>query len=425
IVDDDTIGVDSTVCRTTGNCVGVGGSIAGSGTAGQLAVFDSPGTIASSIISQNSAGDTITVAGSLTATALQGDGSAVINVDALTLQGEGKSYFTDAGNLASGTLADARLSSNVAFYNATTANFSGALQQNGSDVCTVAGNCAGAGNGGGLTGSGGLNYVTKFDANGNLVASLLYDDGTALGIGTTAPGYLLDVQGGTGVVARFSGSVVGAQAASGNQFVTLTQAQNLIGGATGSGTKVASLNSLTDDLNITGGANLTVTPDSATGNIALSLGPNVSLLGASIEDGEVADNLTISATGTVADGALSSNVSLLGQNISSSEIVDGTIAGIDVADDSITLGTKTIGNYQSFTLAGDGVTITGVAGEGSTPTVAVDSTVCRTSGNCVGTGGAGAAIGGSGTAGQLAVFSDPGTITSSILAQSDANTDGT
>ncbi|HET6622756.1 MAG TPA: hypothetical protein VFG56_02365, partial [Candidatus Saccharimonadales bacterium] len=196
-VSNDTIAVDSTVCRTSGNCVGTGGAgsaIGGSGTTGQIAVFDSPGTIASSIISQNLAGDTITVTGTLTATALQGDGSGLTNVDALTLQGEGKSYFTDAGNLASGTLSDARLSSNVAFYNAGTANFTGTLQQNGDPVCTTAGNC------GGITGSGGLNYLTKFDSSGNLVTSLIYDDGTSLGVGTTTPGYLLDVQGGTGVV---------------------------------------------------------------------------------------------------------------------------------------------------------------------------------------------------------------------------------
>jgi hypothetical protein len=42
------------------------------------------------------------------------DGSNLTNVDATTLQGQGASYYTNASNLVSGTLSDARLSANVA-----------------------------------------------------------------------------------------------------------------------------------------------------------------------------------------------------------------------------------------------------------------------------------------------------------------------
>ncbi len=79
------------------------------------------------------------------------------------------------------------------------------------------------------------------------------------------------------------------------------------------------------------------------------LSPNVSLLGQSIESGEITDgtivNADISATaaisdtklatittaGKVANSALSSSVSLLGSSIESGEITDGTIAAADVA----------------------------------------------------------------------------------------------
>ncbi|HVC36490.1 MAG TPA: hypothetical protein VNE40_03570 [Candidatus Dormibacteraeota bacterium] len=46
-------------------------------------------------------------------------GANLTNVNAATLQGNSSSYFTNASNISSGTLADARLSANVALLNAT------------------------------------------------------------------------------------------------------------------------------------------------------------------------------------------------------------------------------------------------------------------------------------------------------------------
>lgn len=51
------------VCTTAGNCVGVGSSITGSGTAGRIAKFTGTGNIANSIISDD--GTTVSVAGNL------------------------------------------------------------------------------------------------------------------------------------------------------------------------------------------------------------------------------------------------------------------------------------------------------------------------------------------------------------------------
>jgi hypothetical protein len=62
-------------------------------------------------------------------------------------------------------------------------------------ICVSSGNCAGAG--GGLVGAGTTNYVAKYSGAGTLSPSLLYDNGSSVGIGTIVPlaGVALDVHG--------------------------------------------------------------------------------------------------------------------------------------------------------------------------------------------------------------------------------------
>jgi hypothetical protein len=137
------------ICTTVGNCAGSGGGITGAGTANTIAMFTGAGAIGDSIITQS--GGTAIVGGTLAATNLTGNGTGVTNVDAITLQGNGAAYFTNASNISSGTIADARLSANVALLNASN-NFTGVnLQHNGNSVCDSSNNC---------------NYLTSGTANG-------------------------------------------------------------------------------------------------------------------------------------------------------------------------------------------------------------------------------------------------------------------
>lgn len=62
-------------------------------------------------------------------------------------------------------------------------------------ICLTTGNCAGTG--AGLGGSGTQNYVAKWNGAFDLTDSLIYDDGTAVGIGTTGASSLLTVQSNT------------------------------------------------------------------------------------------------------------------------------------------------------------------------------------------------------------------------------------
>ena len=78
----------------------------------------------------------------------------------------------------------------------------GALQVNGNvninGVFQINGTTIGGGGGSGVTGSGTTNYVTKWTGASTIGNSILFDNGTGVGIGTTSPSAPLHVLGGTG-----------------------------------------------------------------------------------------------------------------------------------------------------------------------------------------------------------------------------------
>lgn len=254
------------VCDTSGNCVGGGGSgsaVGGFGTTNTIAMFTATGTIGDSTLTQS--GTTITASGTLAATNLQGNGAAVTNVNAVTLQGNNASFFTNASNISSGTLADARLSSNVALLSGNN-NFTGVtLQHNGNTVCDNSNNCgfltgAGGGSGGvaslnGLSGtlilanaSGSGSTVTINDASTSQkgiakfnaadftasVGSIDTIQGIAITSSPTFAGLTLSAplaitSGGTGAATAASArSNLGAAASGVNGDITATTALNTI-----------------------------------------------------------------------------------------------------------------------------------------------------------------------------------------------------
>ena len=70
--------------------------------------------------------------------------------------------------------------------------------------------------GGVVDGSGTANYVSKWSDANTLTNSVLYDDGTNVGIGTTSPAYKLDVAGSLNVAANVYNYIGGNKAFGGN-----------------------------------------------------------------------------------------------------------------------------------------------------------------------------------------------------------------
>jgi hypothetical protein len=306
------------VCTTAGNCVGTGsgGAIGGSGTAATIPVFTGSGfTIGDSLLSQ--AGGTVTANGNLNLTTgnqFRVNGaqisSANLSNDSNLAKLNGTQTFTggntfsnaansftgngagltslNASNVSSGTLSDARLSTNVALLNAnqtftgnnaftlsttglavqdaasplgttlfkvtnnagTTTYFSVSATQlkfNGNDVCTTTGNCAGVG--GGVTTAGGTtNKLAKFTAGQAIGDSIITDNGStvtiggtlsvntltptaALTVGSTSQGLTLQGNGTTTISATSSGitnSIVFTTPASSNKTITVPNATGTI-----------------------------------------------------------------------------------------------------------------------------------------------------------------------------------------------------
>jgi hypothetical protein len=216
-----------------------------------------------------------------------GNGAGLTNVDAATLNGQAGSYYTNATNISSGTLNDARLSSNVALKNSNN-TFTGnnvfnlntaglavqdaasplgtnlfevtdntgstkyftvsatALQFNGDDVCTTSGNCTGVT---GIGGSGTAGQIAKFTGSGNSIGdSLISDDGTTvtvggvlavntitptatLTVGTPTQTLILQGDGSTSLSAKsgsFTNTLVFAAPALANHTITLPNASGTV-----------------------------------------------------------------------------------------------------------------------------------------------------------------------------------------------------
>ncbi|MDL2342274.1 MAG: right-handed parallel beta-helix repeat-containing protein [Patescibacteria group bacterium] len=295
------------VCDASGNCSGVGGAISGAGTTNNLALFTSSGTIGNSIISQS--GTSITVAGSFTATALQGDGSALTSVNATQLNSQPASYYQDATNLTAGTISASRLPATVVLTTANnsfsgTNDFTSTLSHNGNAVCDTTGNCSGVG--GGVTTPGGTaGKLAKFTAGQTIADSLLSESGSTVTVGGTLA---------VNSIAPTAALLLGVTA----QNVTVQ-------GASVALTSTSGANTNTLNFAAPVGSSHTVTLPNASGTVAVSASGPLAL--------DANGNLTC-ASCTVAGGAVDSLNSING-----AVTVQGTANQVIVTNNG---GTKTI-----------------------------------------------------------------------------------
>ena len=274
----------NSVCDTSGNCVGVsGGGVAGSGTAGKLAVFTGSGfSVGNSILTQ--ASTTVTAAGSLNVTGMyQVNGSQIASANLsdgsnLALLNGGQTFsgvnsfsnvsntfagsFSGDGsgltglngtNVASGTVADARLSNNVALLNGTQ-SFSGANTFTGAVLAKNTTNSAAA-----------------FQIQNSLGSTVLLNANTSTGrisIGQSSASYTLDV---AGDINTSTGFRVGGSAGAGITCTSGNVIQNpiIIGGIITDGTCVGNgagvVTTLQDAYNNSGNPALITTTSAAKG----------------------------------------------------------------------------------------------------------------------------------------------------------------
>jgi hypothetical protein len=391
----DASSANAVICTSLGNCTGAsGGGVVSNGSAGYVALYGTDGYhLENSILSQS--GTTLTAAGTVVATALQGNGSAVTNVNASTLGGNDAGYYTDASHLSTGKLSDsrlnttvtlqgntfnganqlvqlnasgqlpalsgalltnlnagnltgslddARLSTNVALYDRNS-NFTGTLKQGGKDVCTTAGNCVGTSNGA-IGGGGTVGTIAMFSGTGYTVADSLLSQAT----GTVTVGGNLaatSIQGNGSGITGVNASQLGGQ--SGSYYL--------------------------DAANLTG----TLADGRLTSNVALLSGTQtftgVKTFNATGTALTVSNNATIGGALTV--GSVSAGASGLSVNngTSSTTVLSG-------ASGTVTLQNVTI-NDNSSVKVGSGMGVLFTDGNGIIKKLSVSGQ----SGNCVGYNG--------------------------------------
>ena len=348
------------VCDTSGNCAGGGSGINGGGTVNTIALFTAGANIGNSIITQS--GTTIAVAGTLNATALQGDGSAVTSVNASKLNSQPASFYQNATNLTTGTVSSSRLPATVVYTGTNntfsgTNNFTGGLDRNGNAVCDSSNNC-------GYT-TGGA-FATAFVQSGNSFGSTAYlgtNDNFALVLQTNGLERLrINETGGVTVTGGLSATSLSGNGAgvtnvdaatlSGQAGSYYLNASNISTGTLADGRLSANV---TLQGNAFNGINQLVRLNGSGALPALngSLVTNVDAITLQGRDTSYFANASNLSTGTLGDARLSANVALLNAN------------------NVFTGATNTFNGVAAVTITQNG------------------NTVCDASGNCTTAGAAG------------------------------------
>ncbi len=194
-----------TICLTTGNCATAGGGLIGLGTANFIPKYDTPGILTPSLIYDNG-----TSVGVGTSSPLA---DVVLDVHGAIRIGEGEG----SGDILNTT--------------ASTTGPGSSLYWGNRIICDSSGNCIGED--GGVISNGTDNYLPIFGSNGqSLNNSLIYDSGSAIGIGTTSPSGFISISGDTGSSALSINQTdslknILTASASGQSRMVLTGAGNL------------------------------------------------------------------------------------------------------------------------------------------------------------------------------------------------------
>lgn len=157
--------------------------ITGSGTANKFPIFTAATVIGDSIITQAALGQGITVAGNFEVS------------DDTTLQGSVLANSLDVTNDSVFT--------GSARFNSTIKDTSGGVGTNGQVLTSTGTGVAWTTDAGGsVTGTGTTNFIAKWNTSSSIQNSIIFDNGTNVGIGTTLPSEKLDIYSDGNAVVR-------------------------------------------------------------------------------------------------------------------------------------------------------------------------------------------------------------------------------